>query len=341
MSLKLGIMGFGRLGRNMFRIAHDDPEVTFAAVSDIADAETLAYLTRNTTVEGLFEGEIRQEGHTLVAGHQRTRVVHGSRPGDVPWDVLGADIVIEATGQFRSRRVLERHLEAGAKAVLLSTPPVGEIDRLVINGINDHELTAEDRLVSNGSSSCHALALVLKVLQEEVGLKRATMTTVHAYTSDQQLSDSASADLRWSRSAAQNIIPNSSWAASAVVKLMPELEGKVNGIALNVPVPAGSNLDLVVELEKPLTAEQYNEIFAEASQGKYKGLLGYTTEPIVSSDVIGNPHSGVIDSQATLSLNNGLIKSIIWYDNGWAYAYRLLETAKRMAGLIGSGEVKS
>jgi len=258
----------------------------------------------------------------------------------VPWDVLGADSVVEATGQFRSRRVLERHLEAGAKAVLLSTPSVGEIDRMVINGINDHELTAEDRLVSNGSSSCHALALVLKVLQEEVGLKRATMTTVHAYTSDQQLSDSASADLRWSRSAAQNIIPNSSWAASAVVKLMPELEGKVNGIALNVPVPAGSNLDLVVELEKPLTAEEYNAIFAEAAEGKYKGLLGYTTERIVSSDVIGNPHSGVIDSQATLSLNNGLIKSIIWYDNGWAYAYRLLETAKRMAGLIGSREVK-
>jgi glyceraldehyde 3-phosphate dehydrogenase len=340
MSLKLGIMGFGRLGRNMFRIAHDDPEVTFAAVSDVADAETLAYLTKNTTVEGLFEGELRQDGHTLVTERQRTRVVHGNRPGEVPWDVLGADIVIESTGQFRTRRVLERHLESGAKAVLLSTPSVGEIDRMVINGVNDHELTAEDRIVSNGSSSCHALALVLKVLHEEVGLKRATMTTVHAYTSDQQLSDSASADLRWSRSAAQNIIPNSSWAASAVMKLIPELEGKVNGIALNVPVPAGSNLDLVVELEKPLKAEEYNAIFAEAAEGKYKGLLGYTTEPIVSSDVIGNPHSGVIDAQATLSLNNGLVKSIIWYDNGWAYAYRLLETAKKMAGLLGTGEVK-
>jgi len=341
MSLKLGIMGFGRLGRNMFRIAHDDPDVTFAAVSDIADAETLAYLTKHTTVEGLFEGELRQEGHTLVTERQRTRVVHGTRPGEVPWDVLGADIVIECTGQFRTRRVLERHLESGAKAVLLSTPSVGEIDRLVINGVNDHELTAEDRLVSNGSSSCHALALVLKVLHEEVGLKRATMTTVHAYTSDQQLSDSAGADLRWSRSAAQNIIPNSSWAPKAVMELIPELKGKVNGIALNVPVQAGSNLDLVVELEKPLTAEEYNAIFAEAADGKYKGLLGYTTEPIVSSDVIGNPHSGVLDSLATLSLNNGLIKSIVWYDNGWAYAYRLLETAKKMAALIGSGEVKS
>ncbi len=341
MSLKLGIMGFGRLGRNMFRIAHNDPEVTFAAVSDVADAETLAYLTKHTTVEGLFEGDLRQEGHTLVTERQRTRVVHGNRPGEVPWDVLGADIVIEATGQFRTRRVLERHLESGAKAVLLSTPSIGEVDRMVINGVNDHELTAEDRIVSNGSSSCHALALVLKVLHEEVGLKRATMTTVHAYTSDQQLSDSAGADLRWSRSAAANIIPNSSWAPKAVMKLIPELEGKVNGIALNVPVSAGSNLDLVVELEKPLTAEEYNAIFAEAAGGKYKGLLGYTTEPIVSSDVIGNPHSGVIDSLATLSLNNGLIKSIVWYDNGWAYAYRLLETAKKMAALIGSGEVKS
>jgi glyceraldehyde 3-phosphate dehydrogenase len=340
MSLKLGIMGFGRLGRNMFRIAHDDPDVTFAAVSDVADAETLAYLTKHTTVEGLFEGDLHQDGHTLVTERQRTRVVHGLRPGEVPWDVLGADIVIEATGQFRTRRVLERHLEAGAKAVLLSTPSVGEVDAMIVNGINDDELTAEDKIVSNASSSCHALALVLKVLNEEVGLKRATMTTVHAYTSDQQLSDSASADLRWSRSAAQNIIPNSSWAAHAVMKLMPELEGKVNGIALNVPVPAGSNLDLVVELEKPLTSEQYNAIFAEAAEGKYKGLLGYTNEAIVSSDVIGNPHSGIIDAQATLSLNNGLVKSIVWYDNGWAYAYRLLETAKKMAGLLGTGEVK-
>jgi glyceraldehyde 3-phosphate dehydrogenase len=340
MSVKLGIMGFGRLGRNMFRIAHNDPDVTFAAVSDIADAETLAYLTKNTTVEGLFEGELHQDGHTLVTERQRTRVVHGTRPGEVPWDVLGADIVIEATGNFRSRRVLERHLEAGAKAVILSTPPVGDIDRMIINGVNDHELTADDRIISNGSSSCHALALTLKVLHEKVGVRRATMTTVHAYTSDQQLSDSAAADLRWSRSAAQNIIPNSSWAAKAVMQLIPELEGRINGIALNVPVPAGSNIDLVVELEKPLSAEEYNAIFAEAAAGEYKGLLGYTTEPIVSSDVIGNPHSGVIDAQATLSLNNGLVKSIIWYDNGWAYAYRLLETAKKLAGLIASREGK-
>ena len=334
MSLTLGLMGFGRLGRNMFRIAHDDPEVTFAAVSDIASAETLAYLTKNTTVEGLFQGEIRQEGHSLVTARQRTRVVHGDSPGDVPWDVLGADIVIEATGQFRTRELLQRHIDAGAKGVLLSTPSVGEIDRMVINGINDHELTAADRIVSNGSSSCHALALVLKVLQEEVGLKRATMTTVHAYTSDQQLSDTATGGLRWSRSAAENIIPNSSWAASAVVELMPELAGRVNGFALNVPVSAGSNLDLVVELEKPLTAEEYNAIFAAAATGKYKGLLGYTTEPIVSSDVIGSTHSAVFDGLATLVMDGKMVKAVIWFDNGWGYSARAVELMEKLESFV-------
>ncbi|HPF36857.1 MAG TPA: glyceraldehyde 3-phosphate dehydrogenase NAD-binding domain-containing protein [Candidatus Krumholzibacteria bacterium] len=341
MSVKLGIMGFGRLGRNMFRIGHNQPDVTFAAVSDIADVETLAYLLQSSTVEGEFEGDLRQKGHYLMTERQCTRVVHGSRPGDVPWDVLGVDIVIEATGVFRKRRELQKHLDAGAKAVILSTPPQDSIDRMIINGVNDHELKAEDRIISCGSSSCHALAVVMKVLQEKVGVKRATMTTVHAYTSDQQLSDSARGDLRWSRSAAQNIIPNTSWAPGAVMELMPELAGKIDGMALNVPVSAGSNIDLVVELEKPLSAEDYNALMRDAAQGRYNGLICYTDEPIVSSDVIGNSCSAVVDAQATMSLGNGLVKSVLWYDNGWAYAYRMLETARRLAGLIRSGEVLS
>ncbi len=341
MALKLGIMGFGRLGRNMFRIAHDDPEVKFAAVSDLASAEVLTHLTRSTTVEGQFEADLHLEGHTMVTENQRTRIVHGDSPGDVPWDVLDADIVIESTGQFRDRATLQRHIDVGgAKKVLLSTPSIGEVDRMIVNGFNDDELTADDTIVTNGSSSIHALSLVLKVLQDEVGLKRATMTTVHAYTGDQQLSDTASGGLRWSRSAAQNIIPNSSWAAKAVTKLMPELEGRINGIALNVPVKAGSNMDCVFELEKNLSAEDYNAIMKEAAEGKYKDLLGYTTEPIVSSDVIGDSRSGIIDAQATLSLGNGMVKSIVWYDNAWSYAHRLLETAKMMAATIEAGEVK-
>ncbi len=339
MTVNLGIMGFGKLGRNMFRIAHDQPDISFAAASDIADVETLAYLLKSSTVEGPFRSTLHTEGQYIVTDNQRMRMVQGSHPGHVPWDVLGADIVIEATGVFRTREELQKHLDAGAKAVILSTPPVGTLDKLIINGVNDDQLTADDRIISNGSSSCHALALVLKLLNEKVGVKRATMTTVHAYTSDQQLSDTASGSMRWSRSAAQNIIPNTSWAAGAVMELIPELKGKVNGMALNVPVPAGSNIDLVTELEKPLSAEEYNAIFAEAAEGEYKGLLGYTDEPIVSSDVVGNSCSGLIDAKATLSLENGLVKSLIWYDNGWGYAYRMLDTARKMAGLIAGKEV--
>jgi len=339
MSVKLGIMGFGRLGRNMFRIAHDVPDVTFAAVSDVAGVETLAYLLKSTTVEGPFRGELRQKGHYLVTKHQNTRVVHGSRPGDVPWDVLGADIVIEATGMFRTRAELQKHLDSGAKAVILSTPPVDAIDRMIVNGVNDAQLSPTDRIVSCGSSSCHALAVIMKVLQEKVGVKRATMTTVHAYTSDQQLSDNARGGLRWSRSAAENIIPNSSWAAGAVMDLIPELKGRLSGMALNVPVSAGSNLDLVIELAKPLSAAEFNAVLAEAAAGPYQGLIGYTEEPIVSSDVIGNSCSAVVDAQATLSLGNGLVKCVVWYDNGWAYAYRMLETARKLAGLVRTQEV--
>jgi glyceraldehyde 3-phosphate dehydrogenase len=236
MPVRIGIMGFGRLGRNMFRIAYDQPDIEFRAVSDIADVDSLAYLLKYSTVEGPFAPEVRRDGQHIVVGGQRVRVMHGSRPGEVPWDVLGADIVIESTGRFRRREDLEKHLEAGARRVILSTPPQDEVDRLVINGVNDQQLTAQDRIISAGSSSVHALALVLKLLQETVGVRRACMTTVHAYTSDQQLSDTAKPGLRWSRSAAQNIIPNSSWAPRAVQDLIPELKGKLSGMALNVQI---------------------------------------------------------------------------------------------------------
>lgn len=330
MAIGIGIMGFGRLGRNMYRIAHDDPEIRFAAVSDLAEAEALAYLLKHSTIEGLFEEEVRVDGSHIVVGKQRTRVMRGGRPGDVPWDVLGVDIVIEATGQFRTRAELERHLEAGAKRVILSTPPLDAIDRMVINGVNDHELSPADRIVSCGSSSVHALALILKVLNEKVGVKRAFMTTIHAYTSDQQLSDTAKPGLRWSRSAAQNIIPNRSWAAGAVEEIIPELRGKVDGMALNVPVPAGSSIDLTIELKQPLSVAQVNALMKEAASGSYRGLIDYTEEPVVSTDVIGNPASALVDAQATMSLGNGMVKVVLWYDNGWGYAYRMLEVAKKM-----------
>jgi glyceraldehyde 3-phosphate dehydrogenase len=341
MAVRIGIMGFGRLGRNMFRIAHDDPNFDFVAVSDLADAESLRYLLQYSTIEGEFASEVRLEGSYLVAGRQRTRVMNVPHPGDIPWDILGADIVIEATGQFRHRAVLQRHLDSGAKRVILSTPALDPIDRMVINGVNDQELSPEDRIISGGSSSCHALALLLKILHEKVGVKRATMTTVHAYTSDQQLSDTAKPGLRWSRSAAQNIIPNQSWAARAVEDIIPDLRGKLSGMALNVPVPAGSNIDLVSVLARPLSAEEVNTIIQEAAAGPYQGLIQYTDEPIVSSDVVGNPHSAIFDAKATLSLDNGMVKTVVWYDNGWGYAYRMLELAQLLARHLETQEVAS
>ncbi len=339
MAVRIGIMGFGRLGRNMFRIAHDQPDIEFRAVSDVADADSLAYLLKYSTIEGPFTADVRREGSYLVVGDQRVRVLHGSRPGDVPWDVLGCDIVVEATGRFRRRADLEMHLEAGARKVILSTPPLDEIDRLVILGVNEGELRESDRLVSAGSSSVHALALLLKVLHEGAGIKRAIMTTVHAYTSDQQLSDTAKPGLRWSRSAAQNIIPNTSWAPRAVQDLLPDLRGKIAGMALNVPVPAGSVIDLNAELKKPLTVPELNALVREAAEGPYKGLIAYTEEPIVSSDVVGNPASGVFDAQATMALGNGMVKCVIWYDNGWGFAYRMVELARMMAGQAAPREV--
>jgi len=339
MAVRIGIMGFGRLGRNMFRIAYNEPDIEFVAVSDIADAESLLYLLNYSTIEGPFEGVARLEGRHLVAGRQRVRMLRGSKPGDVPWDALGADIVIESTGAFRHRAELQRHLDAGARRVILSTPSLDPIDRLVIIGINEQSLKPTDRIISAGSSSVHALALLLKVLQEGVGVRRAMMTTVHAYTSDQQLSDTAKPGLRWSRSAAQNIIPNSSWAPRAVQELIPELRGKLAGMALNVPVPAGSVIDLNVELAEPMTAEQVNALVKKAAEGRYKGLIEYTDEPIVSSDVVGRSASGIFDAQATMALGSGMVKTVIWYDNGWGYAFRMLDLARLLAKSVAAEEV--
>ena len=329
MSVRLGIMGFGKLGRNMFRIGHDQPDITFAAASDLADVETLAYLLKSSTVEGPFRSSMHTEGQYIVTEDQRMRMIQGTKPGHVPWDVLGADIVIEATGVFRTREELQKHLDAGAKAVILSTPPVGTLDKLIINGINDDELTADDRIISNGSSSCHALALVLKLLNEKVGVKRATMTTVHAYTSDQQLSDTASGSLRWSRSAAQNIIPTTTGAAKAVTKVIPALAGKLDGLAMRVPVPDGSVVDFTAILSRDVTKDEMDAAFRSWSEGPLKGILEFCDEPIVGADIVGNTSSSVYDSLASMAMGN-LVKVVSWYDNEWAYSVRVADLTEKV-----------
>jgi glyceraldehyde 3-phosphate dehydrogenase len=331
LSIRLGISGFGRIGRNLLRIGLDQPDLEFVAISDVADLESLAYLFGHGTIEGRYPERVAAEGHSLRIGDRRIRYIRNSTPGVIPWDILGADVILECTGRFRRREELQRHLDAGARKVLLSTPPLDPIDRTVINGVNDAELRTTDRIVSNGSSSSHALALILKILCDAVGVEWALMTTVHAVTGDQQLSDTAQPGPRWSRSAAKNIIPNPSWAPGAVEQMLPQLTGRLKGLSLNVPVMVGSNIDLVAGLTAPLSADELNATMRNAAAGAYRGLLDYTEEPIVSSDVKCNLASAVFDASATMDLGGGIVKTLTWFDNGWAYAARMLELARAMA----------
>ena len=331
MTIRVGIVGFGRIGRSLFRLGHDLPGIEFVAVCDEADPASLVYLLNHSTVEGAFEPQATLEGNRILCAGRETRLLGESTPGHIPWDAMGVDVVLECTGRFRNRDALQLHLDAGAHWVILSTPPVDAIDYTLVAGINEDQLTGEERIVSCGSSSVHALALTAKLLHEAGTIRMASMTTVHAYTGDQQLSDVAKPGLRWSRSAAQNIIPNATWAPQVVETLLPELAGRIDGLSLNVPVAAGSNIDLTVQLEKLLTAEQVNRAVEQAARERYVGLIRYTEEPIVSIDVVGDTHSAIFDAAATLSLGNGMVKTLTWFDNGWAYAARMLEAAQLLA----------
>ena len=328
MATRIGIVGFGRVGRNIFRQAYDQPGVEFAAVCDAGEPQSLAYLLNHSTIEGRFAGEAKLSGNYMLCGGQKVRMLQESSPGHIPWDAFGVDVVLECTGRFRARADMEKHLAAGAKNVVLSTPGEGGVDATVVRGVNCASATGREKIVSCGSSSVQALALMLKVLDEAVGIDFASMTTVHAYTGDQTLSDTARPDLRRSRSAARNIIPNTTWATAVAESILPRLAGKLNqGLALNVPVSAGSNIDLVAKLGKPFAAPEVNAVFKAAADGPMKGLLRYTEEPIVSSDVIRDASTVVYDASATQTMPDGLAKVIGWFDNGWAYAARMLETA--------------
>jgi len=334
MSIRIGIMGFGRIGRNIFRQAYQDDDIEIVAVSDLGTPESMTYLLEYDTIYGRFPDDVTLDGKHLCAGRQRTRMLRGTGPDDMAWDAYGADIVIESTGVYRHRAQLQGHIDAGAKRVILTTPAVDEIDRTIVHGINAKNLNPDDRLVSCASTTTHVLALMVKILDDAVGVEHAMMTTVHAYSSDQKLSDAATPDLRRSRSAAENLIPNSNWSPNIVEKMMPHLEGKLGGLAINVPVPNGSNLDLSARLKRSVTAEELNEIVRETADGSLKGYVQYATEPIVSTDVVGNQHTAVFDSLATIALPGGLVKTICWYDNGWGYASRILETVRTLGGFL-------
>jgi glyceraldehyde 3-phosphate dehydrogenase len=333
MSIKIGINGFGRIGRLVFKAAFQDEDIEFVAINDLTDAKTLAHLLKYDSTHGKFPADVYAEGDYLVAGHRKMKVMAIKDPAQLPWKDMGVEYVIESTGVFRTRDLVAKHLEAGAKKVLLTVPAKGEIDNTIVLGVNDDQLRPEDLIVSNASCTTNCLGPIVRVLHDVFGMKRGLMTTVHAYTNDQRILDFPHKDLRRARSAADNIIPTTTGAAIAIGKVIPELNGKLNGMSMRVPVPDGALVDLVAELKRDVTAEEVNAAMKEASEGRLKGILDYTDEPIVSRDIIGNPHSSIFDSLETMVIDGNFVKVISWYDNEWGYSNRCVDLLKKMASM--------
>jgi glyceraldehyde 3-phosphate dehydrogenase len=331
MSVRVGLMGFGRIGRNIFRISRSIPEIEIVAISDVADPKAIEYLLRFDTVHGRFNEAFKVEGGFMYIGGRQIRMLDAREPGDAPWATLGAQIVVEATGRYRTREWLHKHLEAGAQKVILTTPPRDEIDMVALSSVNDHLLKPEHRMISVGSCTANAVAPIVKILNEGFGIRQAFMTTVHAYTNDQRLADVPHSELRRSRAAAENIIPASTWSPLAVQRIVPEMEGRIGGLAMNVPVPDGSVVDLVTLMERDVTRDEVNNLVWSAAKGKYQTIVEYTDDPIVSSDVVGNSHSAIFDSLATQVIGGNLVKTLTWYDNGWGYAARVVELIQKLA----------
>jgi glyceraldehyde 3-phosphate dehydrogenase len=333
MSIRIGIMGFGRIGRNVFRILYPQDDIEIVTIVDVADPKALEYLLKFDTVHGRFQEPVWVKDGAMYAKGRQIRMLQRKAPGDVDWGAMGVDIVIEATGQYRRRELLQKHLDMGAKRVILTVPPRDDIDAIVVMGVNDHLLDESTRIVSNASCTANALTPILKILHDAFGIDRAFMTSVHAYTNDLRLADVPHSDKRRSRSAVENIIPTETWSPLAVERILPELKGKLDGMALNVPVPDGSNVDLVTLMNREVTAAEVNEVVKSAAATRFKSIIEYTDEPIVSSDVIGNPHSGVFDGLSTAVLGGNMLKTVTWYDNGWGYANRVVELISRLAEL--------
>ncbi|MDD3558108.1 MAG: type I glyceraldehyde-3-phosphate dehydrogenase [Melioribacteraceae bacterium] len=330
MAVKIGINGFGRIGRLVFRRALALGDVDFVGINDLTDAKTLAHLLKYDSVHGRFNGEIEVDGNDLIVNGDRIRITSEKDPAALKWGELGAQVVIESTGVFRSKEACMKHIEAGAKKVILTVPSKGEVDATVVLGVNDDILTGDEKIVSNASCTTNCLAPMVKVLHDNFGVEKGFMTTVHSYTNDQRLLDLPHSDLRRARSAAVSIIPTTTGAAKAVGKVMPELNGKLDGFSLRVPTPDGSITDLVAVVKKETTAEEVNAAMKAAAEGSLKGIMEYTEDPIVSTDIIGNPHSTIFDSLSTM-VNGNLVKVVGWYDNEWGYSCRVVDLMRKIA----------
>ena len=332
--MRVAINGFGRIGRAVFRIAESSGDLDIVAINDLFDHDTLGYLLTYDTVMGRFEGGVCIEGDELVTARSRARMVSERDPARLPWAALGVDVVVESTGVFRTRAQIAQHLEAGAKRTLLTVPASDPIDYTVVIGVNEDGLRPDHRLISNASCTTNCLAPVAKVLNDAFGIREGIINTVHAYTNDQSLADVPHSDWRRSRAAAENIIPTSTGAAQAVGEVLPELKGRLDGIASRVPVPDGSVVDLFLELQRRTSVDAVHEaMLAAAESDRMRNVLEFTDEPVVSSDVIGNPHSSIFDASFTQVTDGRYLKALSWYDNEWGYANRVCDLLGLMAAL--------
>ena len=333
MPIRLAINGFGRIGRLVYRYAWNDPNFEFVAVNDLTDAKTLAHLLKYDSVHGKMPVPVTAGDGEIRVGDKRLRVTAEKDPAKLPWKDLGVDVVIESTGLFTDREKAALHLEAGARKVLISAP-AKKPDITIVMGVNDHLFDPEKHfIISTASCTTNCLAPVAKVLHDSFGIEKGVMTTTHAYTNDQRILDYPHKDLRRARSAAVSMIPTSTGAAQAVALVLPELEGRLTGVAVRVPIPDGSLVDLVAQVKRDVTKDEVNAALKRASeQGSLKGYLEYTEDPIVSADIIGNPASSIVDAGMTIVMGGNLVKVFSWYDNEVGYSNRMIDMAKLLAG---------
>ena len=333
MSVKIGINGFGRIGRSVFRILSNRDDIEVAAINDLFENQQLVYLLKYDSVMRIFPKEVTADDDYMYVDGKKIAMTAEKDPAQIPWGRLGVDIVIESTGVFTKKEQLEKHLQGGAKKVILTVPAKDEIDATIVMGVNDDTLKPEHRLVSNASCTTNCLAPIAKILNERFGIEEGFITTVHAYTNDQRLADVPHKDFRRARAATQNIIPTTTGAARAVGKVLPQLKGKLDGMAIRVPVPDGSIVDLVAKLNGKPSTEEVNTAVREAAEGSLKDIVEYSEVPLVSSDIIGNPHSSIFDALSTRAAGDGYVKVVAWYDNEWGYSNRVVDLIDRMVAV--------
>ncbi|HLT47816.1 MAG TPA: type I glyceraldehyde-3-phosphate dehydrogenase [Rubricoccaceae bacterium] len=335
MAIKIGINGFGRIGRLVFRSIlerGDQDAFDVVAVNDLTDAKTLAHLFKYDSVHGRYPGDVRAEEGAIVVDGDRFTVLAEKDPARLPWGDLGADVVVESTGRFTARDQAALHLQGGAKKVVISAPAKGEVDATVVIGVNDDVLTADMEIVSNASCTTNCLAPMVKVLDDAFGVEQGFMTTVHAYTADQNLQDGPHRDLRRARAAALSIVPTSTGAAKALGLVIPSIKGRLDGFALRVPVPDGSITDFTAVVRGTPSLAEVNEAYRAAAEGPLRGIVEYSAEPLVSTDIVHNPHSCIFDSASTM-VNGSLVKVVGWYDNEWGYANRTVDLVQKLMSL--------